>query len=45
MELSEAKIEANFPGQPLLQAELLLTVGRTYRRVGTYERAIGFSER
>ena len=34
VELSEAKIEANFPGQPLLQAELLFTVGRTYRRVG-----------
>ena len=27
VELSEAKIEANFPGQPLLQAELLFTVG------------------
>ena len=34
VELSEAKIEANFPGQPLLQAELLLTVGNTYRGVG-----------
>ena len=45
VELSEAKIEANFPGQPLLQAELLLTVGNTYRGVGAYERAIGFLQR
>ena len=45
MELSEAKIEANFPGQPLLQAELLFTVGKTYRGVGAYERAIGFLQR
>ncbi len=44
-ELSEAKIEANFPGQPLLQAELLFTVGNTYRGVGAYERAIGFLQR
>src|SRR4051812_6365649 len=29
-ELSEASIEANFSGRPLLQAELLLTVGRAY---------------
>ncbi len=45
VELSEAKIEANFPGQPLLQAELLLTVGNTYRGIGAYDRAIGFSQR
>jgi serine/threonine protein kinase/tetratricopeptide (TPR) repeat protein len=45
VELSEGKIEANFPGQPLLQAELLLTVGNTYRGVGAYERAIGFLQR
>ena len=45
VELSEAKIEANFPGQPLLQAELLFTVGKTYRGVGAYERAIEFLQR
>ena len=45
VELSEAKIEANFPGQPLLQAELLLTAGNTYRGIGAYERAIGFLQR
>ena len=44
-ELSEAKIESNFPGQPLLQAEILYTVGNTYRGVGAYERAIGFLQR
>jgi hypothetical protein len=45
VELSEAKIEANFPGQPLLQAELLYTVGDTYRGVGAFERAIEFLQR
>ncbi len=45
VELSEAKIEANFPGQPMLQAEILLTVGNTYRGVGEYERATGFLQR
>jgi hypothetical protein len=44
-ELSEAKIEANFPNQPLLQAEILNTVGITYRGVGEYGRAIGFLQR
>src|ERR1700677_3124836 len=45
MELSESKIEANFPGQQLLQAEILFTVGNTYRGVGAFERAIGFLQR
>jgi eukaryotic-like serine/threonine-protein kinase len=45
VELSEAKIEANFPDQPQLQAELLFTVGNTYGGVGAYERAIGFLQR
>ncbi len=44
-ELSEAKIEANFPEQPLLQAEILRTVGDAYRGVGESERAIGFLQR
>jgi eukaryotic-like serine/threonine-protein kinase len=44
-EISEAKIDANFPNQPLLQAELLTTVGDTYRGVGESERAIGFLQR
>ena len=35
-ELSPEKIEENFPGQPLLQAEILNTVGDTYRGVGEY---------
>ena len=43
--LSEAKIEASFPNQPLLQAEILLTVGDTYRGVGDSERAIGLLQR
>jgi len=44
-ELSEAKIEANFPNQPLLQAEILQTVGITYTGVGEAEKAIRFLER
>jgi serine/threonine protein kinase len=44
-ELAEDKVEANFPKQPLLQAEIMLTVGDTYRGVGEYERAIGFVQR
>jgi tetratricopeptide (TPR) repeat protein len=43
--LSEAKIEASFPNQPLLQAEILLTVGDTYRGVGDPVRAIGLLQR
>ncbi len=44
-ELSADKIEASFPKQPLLQAEILRTVGDTYRGVGEYERAIHFLQR
>jgi eukaryotic-like serine/threonine-protein kinase len=44
-ELSEESIEENFPGQPRLQAELLSTVGNTYRGVGAFERAIEFLRR
>ena len=44
-ELTPDKIEANFPNQPLVQAEILLTVGDTYRGIGEYERAIGFLQR
>jgi serine/threonine protein kinase/tetratricopeptide (TPR) repeat protein len=44
-ELTEEKIEASFPGQPLLQAELLLTVGNTYRGVGEAQRGADFVAR
>ncbi|MGA2256594.1 MAG: serine/threonine-protein kinase, partial [Thermoguttaceae bacterium] len=44
-ELAAERIDANFPNQPLLQAEILQTVGRTFRGVGEYERAMGFLER
>jgi tRNA A-37 threonylcarbamoyl transferase component Bud32 len=40
LELAPERIEASFPNQPLLQAELLKTVGDTYRGVGEYDRAI-----
>jgi serine/threonine protein kinase len=39
-ELAEDRIEENFPGQPLLQAELLQTAGQTYLGVGEFEQAI-----
>jgi len=44
-ELAPERIEASFPSQPLVQADILQTVGRTYRDVGEYERAIDFLER
>jgi serine/threonine protein kinase/tetratricopeptide (TPR) repeat protein len=45
VELAPDKIEASFPKQPLLQAELLETVGDTYRGIGEYQRAIEFLTR
>ena len=44
-ELTPERIDANFPNQPLVQAEILRTAGHTYRGVGEYERAIGFLNR
>jgi serine/threonine protein kinase/tetratricopeptide (TPR) repeat protein len=44
-ELSEAKIESNFPNQPILQAEILDTVGTTYQGAGEPGRAIEFLQR
>jgi serine/threonine protein kinase/DNA-binding SARP family transcriptional activator len=44
-ELTPEKIEANFPGQPLLQAEILKTVGYTYRGVGEYAQAVALLQR
>jgi eukaryotic-like serine/threonine-protein kinase len=45
LELAPDKTEANFPKQPLLQAELLQTVGDTYRGVGEFGKAIAFLAR
>jgi tetratricopeptide (TPR) repeat protein len=44
-ELAPDRIEANFPRQPLLQAEILTTVGNTYRGVGEYGLALSYLER
>ncbi len=44
-ELAEARIEANFPKQPLLQADILQTLGLAYRGVGEAHKAVGFLER
>ena len=43
-ELSPERIDASFP-QPLVQAEILQTVGNTYLGVGEYQAAIGFLQR
>ena len=44
-ELTPDKIDANFPNQPLIQAELLLTVGHSQLAVGQTADAIGHLER
>jgi serine/threonine protein kinase/tetratricopeptide (TPR) repeat protein len=44
-ELSPEKIEANFPKQPLLQAEILQTMGTTYRGVGEPGLSVAFLQR
>jgi serine/threonine protein kinase len=44
-ELAPDKIEASFPKQPLIQAELLQTMGDTYRGIGEYQPAIDFLKR
>ena len=45
VELAADKIEANFPGQPLVQAEILRTVGVAYRGVGEAATGIPFLTR
>jgi eukaryotic-like serine/threonine-protein kinase len=44
-ELAPDRIEVNFPKQPLLQAELLDTIGSTYQGVGEYTKAIPYLTR
>lgn len=44
-ELAEDKIESNFPDQPLVQAELLHTIGLTYYGIGETKLAISFAKR
>jgi serine/threonine protein kinase/tetratricopeptide (TPR) repeat protein len=39
-ELTPDKIEKQIPGQPRVQAEILQTIGNTYRGVGEFEKAI-----
>ena len=43
--MSPERIDASFPNEPLIQADILNTVGRTYLGVGAYEPAINFLER
>jgi tetratricopeptide (TPR) repeat protein/tRNA A-37 threonylcarbamoyl transferase component Bud32 len=38
--LAEGRIEAKFPSQPRVQAEILHTVGNTYMDLGEYDKAI-----
>jgi serine/threonine protein kinase/tetratricopeptide (TPR) repeat protein len=44
-EVSEAKIESVIPNEPLVQAEVLNTIGNCYHAIGEYERAIEFLKR
>ena len=44
-ELAPGNIEQSFPKQPLVQAEILGTVGRTYQGIGEYPLALDFLER
>ena len=44
-ELAPDKIEESFPKQPLIQAEILQTIGDTYRGIGEYQPAIDFLKR
>jgi eukaryotic-like serine/threonine-protein kinase len=44
-ELAPDRIDAAIPNQPRVQAEILRTVGITYRGVGDYRRAVAFLER
>ncbi len=43
--LTGKKIESQFPGQPLVQAEILHTVGDAYRGIGAFGPAIDHLER
>ena len=44
-ELAPDNIEASFPNQPLIQAEILLTIGNAYIGIGEYQSAIDFLNR
>jgi tetratricopeptide (TPR) repeat protein len=44
-ELTEDKIEAQFPEQPLVQAELLKTIGEAYSGIGDYKPATAHLQR
>ena len=41
-ELTADRIEASFPGQPLVQAEILQTIGNTYIWLGECRTAVDF---
>jgi eukaryotic-like serine/threonine-protein kinase len=44
-ELSPERIDVHFSNQPLVQAEILNSIGRTYEGIGEGELAIGFLQR
>jgi len=44
-QLTAERIDAKFPDQPLVQADILRTVGDTYRGVGAYTKAIAHLQR
>ena len=44
-ELTSDRIDGQFPGQPLVQAEILRTIGEAYTAIGEYDAAISHLER
>jgi serine/threonine protein kinase len=45
LELAPDKIELQFPGQPLVQAQILKTIGEAYGGIGEYRPALAHLER
>jgi serine/threonine protein kinase len=44
LDAGAAQVQKELAGEPDLQAELLTTMGRTYRRLGQYDKALGLLE-
>jgi len=44
-ELTADKIESKFPGQPMVQAEILQTIGKSYTSIAEFEKAVSHLSR
>jgi serine/threonine protein kinase/tetratricopeptide (TPR) repeat protein len=45
LEATDERLEVNFPNEPILQAEILETVGLSYQGIGRYHEAVPFLKR